>query len=73
MQLTDPGIKETVWFYEGDTMGYRMAYVYCPRENAVFSYALNSLPDAAQNQSGKLAVSLYKTLFAGFGSSPRAP
>ena len=74
VQLTDPGIKETVWFYEGDTMGYRMVYVYCPHEDAVFSYALNSLPDAEQNQSGKLAVLLYKTLWAaGFGSSPRAP
>ncbi len=36
-----------------------MVYVYCPREDAVFSYALNSQPGAEQNQSGKLAVSLY--------------
>jgi D-alanyl-D-alanine carboxypeptidase len=73
VQLTDPGMKATVWFYEGDTMGYRMVYVYCPSQDAVFSYALNSLPDAAQNRSGTLAVSIYKTLLSGgFGISGSA-
>lgn len=60
-QMTQPGIG-TVWFYEGETLGYRMVHVYFPKQDAVIAFGLNSQPDSKQNQSGKLAVTLYKTL-----------
>ncbi|HEY1654933.1 MAG TPA: serine hydrolase domain-containing protein [Candidatus Tumulicola sp.] len=63
VQLTDPQMQ-TVWYYEGDTMGYRMVYVYFPRRDAVIAFGLNSAPDAKQNQSKVLVASIYKTLHA---------
>ena len=52
----------TVWFYEGMTLGYRMVHVYFPRQDVAIAFGLNSQPDDKQNNSGKLAVSLVKTL-----------
>ena len=54
----------TIWFYEGETFGYRMVHVYFPRQDAVIAFGLNSQPDSKQNQSGKLAITIYKTLHA---------
>jgi D-alanyl-D-alanine carboxypeptidase len=54
----------TVWFYEGMTLGYRMLHVYFPRQDAVIAFGLNSQPDEKENQSGKLALSIYQTLHA---------
>ncbi len=62
-QMTQPDTG-TVWFYEGMTLGYRMVHVYFPKQDAVIAFGLNSQPDSKQNQSGKLAVTLYKTLHA---------
>lgn len=54
----------TVWYYEGETLGFRMVHVYLPRQDAVIAFGLNSNPDGKQNQSGKLAIAIYKTLHA---------
>jgi D-alanyl-D-alanine carboxypeptidase len=62
-QLTHPATG-TVWFYEGETIGYRMVYVYFPRQDAVLAFGLNSLPDSKQDQSGKLIDTIYQTLHA---------
>jgi D-alanyl-D-alanine carboxypeptidase len=62
-QMTKPEIG-TVWFYEGMTLGYRMLHVYFPRQDAVIAFGLNSQPDSKQNQSGKLALAVFKTLHA---------
>ncbi len=62
-QMTKPEIG-TVWFYEGMTLGYRMVHVYFARQDAVIAFGLNSQPDTKQNQSGKLALTIYKTLHA---------
>ncbi len=60
-QMTKPKIG-TIWFYEGMTLGYRMLHLYFPRQDAVIAFGLNSNPDSKQNQSGKLALTLYETL-----------
>jgi len=60
-QMTTPETG-TVWFYEGMTLGYRMVHVYFPKQDAVIAFGLNSQPDSKQNQSGKLAIAIYKTL-----------
>lgn len=62
-QMTKPEIG-TVWFYEGMTLGYRVVHVFFPRQDAVIAFGLNSQPDSKQNESGKLAVTIYKTLHA---------
>lgn len=54
----------TVWFYEGETLGYRMVQVYFPRQDAAIAFGLNSQPDAKEDHSGKLALSIYQTLRA---------
>jgi D-alanyl-D-alanine carboxypeptidase len=61
-QMTE-GLTGTTWFYEGDSMGYRMVYVYYPQQDAVIAFGLNSMP-GTENKSGELADSLYKTLHA---------
>ncbi len=61
IQLMTPPIG-TVWFYEGETNGYRMAYLYFPRQDAVIAVGVNSAVDLKQDASGKLAIALYETL-----------
>jgi len=52
----------TFWFYEGETLGFRMVHFYLPRQDAVIAFGLNSAPDKAQDHSGQLATSIYNTL-----------
>jgi D-alanyl-D-alanine carboxypeptidase len=61
VQATVPGIG-TIWWYQGESFGYRMIHVYFPRQDAVFAFGLNSSPDS--NDATKLALALYKTLHA---------
>jgi D-alanyl-D-alanine carboxypeptidase len=60
-QMTTPQTG-TIWFYEGMTLGYRMVHLYLPKQDAVIAFGLNSQPDAKQNQSGKLAITIFQTL-----------
>jgi D-alanyl-D-alanine carboxypeptidase len=52
----------TVWFYEGETYGFRMVYVYLPQQDAVIALGVNSATDPKQDASKKLAIALYETL-----------
>jgi D-alanyl-D-alanine carboxypeptidase len=61
VQVTAPKLG-TFWFYEGETLGYRMVHFYLPRQNAVIAFGLNSAPDKAQDHSGELATAIYDTL-----------
>lgn len=54
----------TIWFYEGETLGYRMLYTYFPKEDTVVAIGLNSQPDSNQDHIGKLMTSIYGTLKA---------
>jgi D-alanyl-D-alanine carboxypeptidase len=53
-----------IWFYEGMTLGYRVAYAYFPETHTVIAVGLNSQPDKKQDDIGKLFMSLYDTLHA---------
>jgi D-alanyl-D-alanine carboxypeptidase len=52
----------TVWFYEGETLGYRMVQVWFPKENVIFAVGLNSQPDNDKDDVGKLIIAIYQTL-----------
>ncbi len=50
------------WFYEGETLGYRMAYAWLQGPDVVFAAGLNSQPDAKEDQIGKLMESVFNSL-----------
>jgi D-alanyl-D-alanine carboxypeptidase len=50
------------WFYQGETLGYRMVYAWFPDADVVFAAGINSQPDAKEDQAGKLMESVYNSL-----------
>lgn len=60
-QMTLPDIG-TIWFYEGESLGFRTLHCYLPKQDAVFVIAFNSRPDNSLDQAGKLASAVYRTL-----------
>ena len=52
----------TVWTYEGGTLGYRVEHYYFPHSGIIIALAVNSATDAANDQLGALAVTVYQTL-----------
>ena len=60
-QMTMPGMG-TYWFYEGETLGYRVMYVYLPLTRTVYAVGTNSQPDGKQDKLGPLMGTIYKTL-----------
>ncbi len=50
------------WFYEGETLGYRVAYAWFPEIKTVIVIGLNSQPDAKQDHIGKLIEAIHATL-----------
>lgn len=60
-QFTSPQMG-TGWFYTGETFGYRVVYMYFPRQDAVFAIGVNSAPDSAQDALPKLELAIYETL-----------
>jgi len=53
-----------VWFYEGETLGYRMTYIYLPKENVVWAVGLNSQPNKKEDHVGQLMTAVYNRLHA---------
>src|SRR5581483_5322435 len=62
-QLTKPGLGK-IWYYEGETLGYRMLYAYFVKDGVIIALGLNSQPDAKQDHIGQLLTSLATTLRA---------
>jgi D-alanyl-D-alanine carboxypeptidase len=57
-QMTDA--LGTFWFYEGQTLGFRLLHAYFPGSGLVIAIALNSRAD--EDQIGALATQVYETL-----------
>ncbi len=51
----------TFWFYEGETLGYRMVYAYFPETKMVIALGLNSQPNAKDDKIGQLLSRVYET------------
>lgn len=50
------------WYYQGETLGYRVLYAYLPKSGAVIVIGLNSQPDSKENHNGLLMEQLYGIL-----------
>lgn len=50
------------WYYEGITLGYRMAHAYFPKTRTIIALGLNSQPDSKQDHIGDLLTKIYNTL-----------
>jgi D-alanyl-D-alanine carboxypeptidase len=48
-----------VWYYQGETLGYRMFYGYFPKDDLVIAFGINSQPDDKDNKAGDLLEKLY--------------
>ncbi|WP_454783275.1 serine hydrolase domain-containing protein [Legionella sp. WA2022007384] len=56
----------TYWYYEGDTMGFRVLYIYHPCTKKAVIIGLNSsrfVDEEVADHSGDLLLALYKTAF----------
>ncbi|HZV79222.1 MAG TPA: serine hydrolase domain-containing protein [Candidatus Binatus sp.] len=58
-QMTMPKLG-TFWFYEGETLGYRMTYVWFPKSNVVFAVGINSQP--TKDHVGALMQAIWQSL-----------
>lgn len=57
------GTIGTFWFYQGETLGYRMIHVWLPKSDVVFALALNSQPPSSQEAHiGALIEQIYADL-----------
>ena len=50
------------FFYEGETLGYRVAYVYVRSTDTVIVVALNSQPAGSRDHIGPFLSQIYQTL-----------
>jgi D-alanyl-D-alanine carboxypeptidase len=60
-QLTKPNLG-TFWYYQGETLGYRMVYFYAPKSDIVIAVGVNSQPPGAANKIGGLLEQLYRAV-----------
>jgi D-alanyl-D-alanine carboxypeptidase len=63
-QAYQPSVGGIVWYYEGETLGYRMLYGLFPRSNVIIAVGLNSQPNAKDDAIGALLESVFETLHA---------
>jgi D-alanyl-D-alanine carboxypeptidase len=52
----------TIWYYEGETLGYRVLYGYFPKQDAVIVLATNSQPKGKDDHIGPLLARVYDTM-----------
>lgn len=47
------------WYYQGGSMGYRVMYLYTPKDDVVVTIGVNSNTDDAENKLGKLVADVH--------------
>ena len=67
-EMLIPGLGR-LWFYEGETLGYRMLYAYFPETKRVIALGLNSQPNKIDDKIGSLVTTVVQTLKA-YGKWP---
>ncbi|HEX3368275.1 MAG TPA: serine hydrolase [Candidatus Cybelea sp.] len=51
-----------IWFYEGESLGFRTVHFYDPATGVVATFSFNSRPPSKEDGAGKLASAIFKTL-----------
>jgi D-alanyl-D-alanine carboxypeptidase len=51
-----------IWFYQGETLGYRMLHVFEPASDLVLAVGVNSQPSDSENQLSQLTDEILTTL-----------
>jgi len=54
----------TGWYYQGETLGFRVLYVYIPADGIIFAVGLNSQPSDAENKAGDLITNIHAAVAA---------
>ena len=62
-QLTDEKLG-TIWFYEGESLGFRAVHAYFPKSGLIIAFTLNSGVAGANDQSATLMKTVYDTLLS---------
>jgi len=62
-QLTDAELG-TFWFYEGESLAFRVVHAYFPDSGLIITIGLNSATENANDQIGPLTKAIYGTLRA---------
>ncbi len=52
----------TFWYYQGETLGYRMLYFYFPGKDVVVAFGLNSSPSPSPSKIADLLRNVYAAL-----------
>ncbi|HEV3092359.1 MAG TPA: serine hydrolase domain-containing protein [Candidatus Cybelea sp.] len=60
-RMMAPGMPP-IWFYEGESLGFRTVQYYLTTEDVAVAFSFNSRPAGAKDDAGKLAQAVYKTL-----------
>jgi len=55
-RVYDARVGKAFWFYQGETMGYRVVFVYYPGEDLLITGATNSQAPDGQDQFGKTVM-----------------
>jgi len=50
------------WFYEGETLGYRVAHIYVPATDTAIAVALNSQTSPSTDKAGPFLSKIYLLL-----------
>ncbi len=70
VQIVRPDIG-TCWFYQGETLGYRMIHLWLPMSNSVIALGINGRPSAKKAEyEGTLLVKIYDDLVKNGVMSP---
>ncbi len=58
VRVTRPEVG-ALWFYQGETLGYRTAFLFSPEKDVLVAAATNSQPSAEEDQLVPMMVKLY--------------
>jgi len=59
VRITNPEVG-ALWFYEGETLGYRMAFLFSPEDDVLVSAATNSQPAGEEDRIVPMLAKLYQ-------------
>ena len=50
VRILPPGMDEPLWFYQGETLGYRTAFIFSPEKNVLVAAGTNSQPAGSEDR-----------------------